>query len=75
MEFWKKHQATSLEEAKELLHNSHKEVMDLAQSFSNEELFSAMSRSHQKDSIKTILGLIEETVAKYAGENVKADNN
>ena len=25
MEFWKKHQATSLEEAKELLHNSHKE--------------------------------------------------
>ena len=32
-----------------------------------------MSRSHQKDSIKTILGLIEETVAKYADENVKAD--
>ena len=39
MEFWKKHQDTTLEEAKELLQKSHKEIMDLAQSFSNEELF------------------------------------
>lgn len=40
MEFFKKHQDTSLEEAKELFQTSHKEVMDLAQDFSNEELFS-----------------------------------
>lgn len=40
MEFWKKHQDTTLEEAKELLQKSHKEIMDLAQTFSNEELFS-----------------------------------
>lgn len=40
VEFWKKHQDTTLEEAKELLQKSHKEIMDLAQSFSNEELFS-----------------------------------
>ncbi len=43
--------------------------------FRRQSFIEAMSRSHQKDSIKTILGLIEETVAKYAGENVKADNN
>ncbi|MDE5938428.1 MAG: ClbS/DfsB family four-helix bundle protein [Lachnospiraceae bacterium] len=38
--FWKKHQNTTLEEAKELLHKSHAEVMELAETFSNEELFS-----------------------------------
>ena len=38
--FWKKHQNTSLEEAKELLVQSHKKVMELAEQFSNEELFS-----------------------------------
>ncbi len=38
--FWKKHQNTSLDEAKELLQKSHGEVMRLAESFSNEELFS-----------------------------------
>ena len=37
--FWKKHQHTTLEEAKELLEKSHKEVMNLAQGFTNEELF------------------------------------
>lgn len=37
--FWKKHQNTTLEEAKELLKQSHKEVMNLAQGFTNEELF------------------------------------
>lgn len=41
--------------------------------FRRQSFIEAMSRSHQKDSIKTILRLIEETVAKYAGENVKAD--
>lgn len=38
--FWKKHQNTTLEEAKELLDISHKEVLKLAETFSNEELFS-----------------------------------
>ncbi len=37
--FWKKHQDTDLEEAKELLRQSHQEVMELAETFSNEELF------------------------------------
>lgn len=40
MAFWTKHQSTSLEDAKELLQKSHKEVMRLAETFSNEELFS-----------------------------------
>lgn len=39
-EFWKKHQKTDLEQAKEMLEKSHKEVMDLAETFTNEELFS-----------------------------------
>jgi len=38
--FWKKHQNTTLEEAKEMLEKSHQEVMNLAESFTNEELFS-----------------------------------
>jgi len=38
--FWKKHQNTSLDEAKELLEQSHREIMQLAEHFSNEELFS-----------------------------------
>jgi len=40
VEFWKKHQATSLEDAKALFQRSHAEVMELAQTFSDEELFS-----------------------------------
>jgi len=40
MEFWKKHQNTSLEEAREMLEQSHREVLQLAETFSNEELFS-----------------------------------
>lgn len=39
VKFWKKHQDTTLEEAKDMLQKSHKEVMDLAETFSNEELF------------------------------------
>jgi hypothetical protein len=39
MEFWEKHQNTSLDSAKEMFEKSHKEVMDLVQQFSNEELF------------------------------------
>lgn len=37
--FWQKHQNTTLEEAKEMLEKSHREVMQLAETFSNEELF------------------------------------
>lgn len=40
MEFWKKHQDTTLEEAGKLLEASHQEVINLAETFSNEELFS-----------------------------------
>lgn len=38
--FWEKHQNTTLEEAKEMLEKSHQKVMNLAESFTNEELFS-----------------------------------
>lgn len=37
--FWQKHQNTTLEEAKEMLDESHKQVMALAETFTNEELF------------------------------------
>lgn len=36
---WKKHQNTSLDDAKDMLEKSHAEIMKLAESFSNEELF------------------------------------
>lgn len=39
VEFWKKHQNTPLIDAKNLLMNSHKNVMELIDSFSNDELF------------------------------------
>ncbi|MDL2223684.1 ClbS/DfsB family four-helix bundle protein [Bacteroidales bacterium OttesenSCG-928-M06] len=39
VEFWKKHQKTSLEEAVRLLEKSHREVMELINSFSDEQLF------------------------------------
>lgn len=38
--FWEMHQNTPLEEAKEMLKKSHEEVLSLAETFSNEELFS-----------------------------------
>ena len=40
LEFWKKHQNTSLEEATEIFRQSHQDVLDLADTFTNEELFS-----------------------------------
>ncbi len=40
MEFWKKRQKTSLEEATKMLHKSHKDILELAETFTNEELFS-----------------------------------
>lgn len=39
IEFWKKHQDTSLEEAKEMLRQSHIKVLTLAETFTNDELF------------------------------------
>ena len=38
--FWKKHQNTSLEDAKKMFQQSHDEVIKLAETFSNEDLFS-----------------------------------
>lgn len=38
--FWEKHQNTSLEGAKSMLRTSHNEVVKLAETFSNEQLFS-----------------------------------
>lgn len=40
IEFWKKHQATTLEKSKELLTESHVKSLELIKTFSNEELFS-----------------------------------
>lgn len=39
VEFQKKHQDTTLEQAKEMLAKSHHEVMELAETFNNDELF------------------------------------
>ncbi len=39
IELWKKHQTTPYEKSKEILEHSHKEMMKLIESFSNEELF------------------------------------
>ena len=39
VEFWKKHQHTQLTEAKIKLKESHKDVMSLIETFSNEQLF------------------------------------
>lgn len=39
IEFWKKHQNTPLTEAKKILKESHQEVMDVIETFSNDELF------------------------------------
>jgi len=40
VEFWKKHQNTSLDDAINMYKKSHAEVMKLAETFSNDELFS-----------------------------------
>lgn len=39
MAFWEKHQTTPLEEVRALFEESHQAVLDLAASFSNEQLF------------------------------------
>lgn len=38
--FWNKHQNTSLDEAKNMLQKSHTEILKLAETFSDEQLFS-----------------------------------
>jgi len=43
VEFWKKHQNTPLADAKKMLKKSHKDVMALIETFSNEELFAKKS--------------------------------
>lgn len=40
VEFWRRHQNTSLEQAKQMLEQSHQQVLALAGEFSNEQLFS-----------------------------------
>jgi len=40
VELWKKHQETRLDDAKAMLQKSHDDVLKLAETFSNEELFS-----------------------------------
>ena len=40
VELWKKHQNTSLEDATDMFHKSHVDVLALAEKFTNEELFS-----------------------------------
>jgi len=39
IEFWKKHQSTPYADSKEMLHFSHRQVMDMVEQFSNEALF------------------------------------
>jgi hypothetical protein len=39
VEIWKKHQNTPLIDSKKMLHESHSKVMNLIESFSNDELF------------------------------------
>ena len=39
LEFWQKHQQTTLKDAKEMLNKSHDSAIDLTQQFTNDELF------------------------------------
>ena len=43
--FWDRHQSTPLQDAKVMFQNSHYEVMKLAETFSNEELFTKGRRT------------------------------
>lgn len=51
--FWEKHQNTSLENAKEMLNQSHGEVISVIESFTNNELF---EKAHFKWSGTTSVG-------------------
>ncbi len=48
--FWEKHQTTSLEDAKQLFMESHKEIMEQIERFSNDELFTPGVFSWAKNS-------------------------
>ncbi|GFI18438.1 hypothetical protein IMSAGC009_03614 [Lachnospiraceae bacterium] len=63
--FWQKHQNTSLDEAKEMLDKSHSEVMALAETFTNDELF---SREAFKWTNKNALGsfFVSDTASHYS---------
>jgi len=37
VEFWKKHQNTSLEDATKMFHQSHRDVLELAEKFTSED--------------------------------------
>lgn len=39
VEFWRKHQSTPYEDSEKMLYNSHKQVIDMIEKFTNEELF------------------------------------
>ena len=39
MAFWEKHRGTSLADARAMLEKSHRTAMELAESFTNEELY------------------------------------
>lgn len=65
MMFWKKHQNTTLEEAKAMLEQSHREVMELAETFTEEELF-------QKGSFQWVGG---STLASFFAANTASHYN
>ena len=64
IEFWKKHQSTSYDEAKSMLLDSHNKVIALANKLSNEELF---TKKHFSWTGTTNLGgyFISDTSAHY----------
>jgi len=53
VEFWKKHQTTEYEKSKQMLKESHEKVLQLIETFSNDELF---SKGHFKWTGGTTLG-------------------
>lgn len=62
--FWEKHQGTSLDDAKAMLRQSHKDVLALIESFTNDELF---EKSHFKWSGTTNIGsyCVSATASHY----------
>ena len=64
VEFWEKHQNTSLESIKEKLRKSHEEVIALAKSFKDEDLF---TKGKYKWAGGTVLGsyFISTTSSHY----------
>ena len=67
MMFWNRHQSTSLEDAKKMLAESHKKVLALAETFTNEELF---TKKHFSWTGTTDLGsyFVSSTASHYDWE-------